>query len=189
MNRMTILTCVMLLALLPSAPTQQLLAVNVVRVFGDEDSDNRLVFAEPVQLPPNVSIARAYAEAVQGMLRSSPTFRSQCTRIARAPHLYLSVERSVLAPRQSAVTHMVRASDGRLFANVEVNPLGDEVVLIAHEFEHVIEQLDDVDLAAMASRVGTGVRTDPQSGRFETERAIAVGRRVASEVHHAVARR
>jgi hypothetical protein len=189
MNGMTILTCAMLLVLVPPMPAQQLLVANAVRVFGDEASDNRVVFARPVRLPPNVSVADGYAGVVQAMLRSSPTFRSQCSRIAQAPQLHVSVHRSVPMPDRSAMTKMVRASGGRLFADVEVGPLGDEIVLIAHEFEHIIEQLDGVDLSAMASRPGTGVRTDARSGRFETERAIAVGQRVASEVSHAVGRR
>ncbi len=51
--------------------------------------------------------------------------------------------------------------------------------LLGHEFEHLIEQLDGVDLSAMA-RGGEARRlTD---GAFETERAIAAGQQVAGEV-------
>ena len=60
---------------------------------------------------------------------------------------------------------------------------GDSLIeLIAHEFEHILEQLDSVDLAAMAARSGTGVRAVSELGHFETDRAIAAGRRVESEM-------
>jgi hypothetical protein len=56
------------------------------------------------------------------------------------------------------------------------------VLLIAHEFEHILEQLDEVDLPSMAARPATGVHTVPGSDHFETDRAIAAGRAVRAEV-------
>jgi hypothetical protein len=52
--------------------------------------------------------------------------------------------------------------------------------LIGHELEHVIEQLDGVDLAGTARRAPTTVWL---SGRdsFETVRAIQTGQLVAGE--------
>jgi hypothetical protein len=52
---------------------------------------------------------------------------------------------------------------------------------LAHEIEHVLEQLDDVDLHdAVARRVsGANARS---GATFETTRAITVGRLVAREV-------
>ena len=73
-------------------------------------------------------------------------------------------------------------------ADVQLGPSADPVKLIAHEFEHILEQLDGVDLASMATRVATGVHMVPGSGHFETERAIAAGRQVASEVRRGRAR-
>ena len=73
-------------------------------------------------------------------------------------------------------------------ADVQLGPSGDPVLLIAHEFEHILEQLDGVDLPSMATRVATGVRLVPESGHFETDRAIAAGRQVASEVRRGRAR-
>jgi len=55
-------------------------------------------------------------------------------------------------------------------------------LLIAHEFEHIIEQLDGVDLPLMASRTASGVHRVPGSEHFETDRAIAAGHRVSEEV-------
>jgi hypothetical protein len=186
---MTILSGACLIALLTAAPPQQLLASNLVRVYGDDNSDTRAVFAEPVRMPANVTIADGYAGVIEAMLRSSPTFRSQCSRIGQARHLHLKIQMALLAPRHAAATRLMREPDGRLGAEVQISPFGDAVVLIAHEFEHVIEQLDGVDLPAMADRPGTGVRTDPESGEFETERAISVGQRVAREVSRDASRR
>lgn len=186
---MSILIGAILLLTVPATPAQQRLASSVVHRYGDEDSESRAVFTAPVSLPPNVAMPAAYDDLIDAMLRSSPTFRGQCTRIGRAGYLRIVVQRSLSAPPQSAVTRVVRQSDGRLEAHVEVGLFGDVVTLIAHEFEHVIEQLDGVNLAAMAGRSGTGVHTDPGSGQFETERAIAIGQRVAHEVSNAVARR
>ena len=86
-----------------------------------------------------------------------------------------------MAPDE-AMTRIVRRPDGVIDAGVQVGSAGDPVLLIAHEFEHILEQLDGVDLPSMAARPATGVRLVSGSGHFETERAIAAGRRVADEV-------
>src|SRR3954447_2012881 len=149
---MTILLGVILLMTVPALPAQQRLVSTVAQVYGDEDSENSAVFSTPVGLPPNVTMAIGYDDLVDAMLRSSPTFRAQCSRIARASHLHVTIRRSVFAAPQSAVTHMTRHDDGRIDADVEVGLFGDVVLLIAHEFEHILEQLDGVNLAAMATR-------------------------------------
>jgi len=179
----------LVLLTLPLVPAQPQIASAVVHPYGDENSESGAVFSTPVGLPPNVAVPPPYDDLVNDMLRSSPTFRAQCSRLAAATRLHVSVQRSLLAPPQSAVTRLVRHNDGRIEADVEIGLFGDIVLLIAHEFEHIIEQLDDVNLPAMADRSGTGVRLDPTTGHFETERAIAVGHRVAREASRAVARR
>ena len=176
------------LLMLPAVPAQQRLASSIVRPYGDQESDSREVFSPAVRLPPNVRMPADYDDLVVAMLRRSPTFRAQCARIAQAPQLRIVVQRSIGAPPRAALTHLARQGD-RLEADVEIGLLGDVVLLIAHEFEHIIEQLDGVNLVAMADRSGTGVRLDPTTGQFETERAVAIGQLVAREVSRAVARR
>jgi hypothetical protein len=57
------------------------------------------------------------------------------------------------------------------------------VELIAHELEHVIEQLDQIDLASLAALRDTGVRHAQGEGVvFETARATQVGLKVTREV-------
>jgi hypothetical protein len=64
---------------------------------------------------------------------------------------------------------------------VEIDPrYGSLVELIAHELEHVIEQLDGVDLASQITRGDTA--RSPRRGHYETLRAVTMGRRVAEEV-------
>jgi hypothetical protein len=141
--------------------------------------------AEPAQqLPANILIPDLYRPAVAAMLRYSPTFRTQCNRLARKPDLQIVVTTSLL-PRMDgdgAFTRIVRRPDGGMEAGVQLGVLGDPVLLLAHEFEHILEQLDGVDLVSMASRTATGVRQVPGSEHYETDRAIAIGRRVADEV-------
>jgi len=118
------------------------------------------------------------------MAAESPTFRRQLIRIAAEPRLTVHVEvlpeRSI--PGARAVTRLVRR-DGMLTARIEVSALDDVVELIAHEIEHVIEQIDGVDLATYAGLPGTGVHTVAAGGiAFETVRASRIGENVAREV-------
>lgn len=57
----------------------------------------------------------------------------------------------------------------------------DHAELIAHEIEHIIEQLDGIDLGARATLPATGVRRCAD-GAFETMRAIRTGLAVAGEM-------
>jgi hypothetical protein len=136
------------------------------------------------QLPANILVPDVYRPAVAAMLRYSPTFRTQCNRLARRPDLQIVITTSLLPgmDRDEAVTRIVRRPNGAMEADVQLGALGDPVLLLAHEFEHILEQLDGVDLVSMASRSATGVHQVPGSEHYETDRAIAIGRRVADEV-------
>jgi hypothetical protein len=57
----------------------------------------------------------------------------------------------------------------------------DFAELLAHEFEHVIEQLEGVDLRQRATEPHSGVRK-VDGGAFETDRANKAGRAAALEV-------
>jgi hypothetical protein len=165
-------------------PTQQVVALNAAHVYIEADAA-----AVPVSavLPANVRLSGNYHPAVQEMLRRSDAFRRQCSRIGRDRRLIVTVEPELLSGRSgsAASTTITRTSRGGIEAAVRLTGQGQLAELIAHEFEHILEQLDDVDLAAMASRSRTGVRALSELGHFETERAIAAGRRVFSEVANA----
>jgi hypothetical protein len=169
---------VLVAAIILAGPAQQLISVNSVFPYTED------VPAAPLAAPENVVIPEDVRGTVAAMLRASPTFRRQCARLGRTPFLRVVVTRSLLSgsPGAGALTRITRTADGRVVALVELGHSGDQVTLLAHEFEHILEQLDEVDLAAMAARSGTGVRLCTHARGFETERAIAIGRQVAAEV-------
>ena len=136
------------------------------------------------ELPPNLLVP-PYLRGVVDSMRGSPTFRRQCIRIANAPRTVV-----VLGWFQPQDTDRVRARtvvsttpEGTRFAMVAIRPVDDQVELIAHELEHVLEQLDEVDLAALAAVPTSGVRRcDCGKESFETVRAIRAGLLAAAEV-------
>jgi hypothetical protein len=137
-------------------------------------------------LPSNLHVAPMYREMVESMADQSPTFKAQLLRIANAPRVTVHVEivQHIIGAR--AATRMVRQLDG-LTAQIEVARHDNVVELIAHEIEHVIEQIDGVDLAGSASLSNGGIYSITAGGTvFETERAKRVGRPVAQEVHASI---
>ena len=143
--------------------------------------------AIPRQLapPPNLIVSAMYRPLVELMLRDSPTFRRQCVRIAGEPGLTvrLNVNSSTQRSDLRAVTRLTRDAKGELTATIDIGPLQDNQELIAHEFEHIIEQLDGIDLAARAALPHTGVSAFGHNiTTFETTRAQRIGRKVLTEL-------
>ena len=144
-------------------------------------------------IPPNLLIPHVYRPLIESMLRHSPTFARQCQRIANAPQLTVAL--TLGSSPTSGVSRMARArtrivrEGNRLLAHVTLGRTSDAMELIAHEIEHVIEQLDEVDLAAKAGMPDSGVHALHHDGIvFETIRAQRVGRRVAEEVRRPLPR-
>jgi hypothetical protein len=137
-----------------------------------------------IGLPPNLLVP-PFLRGVVDSMRTSPTFRRQCARIANEPRTVV-----VLGWFQPQDTERIRARtvlsttpEGTRFAMVEIRPGDDPVELIAHELEHVLEQLDEVDLPALAAVPTSGVRRcDCGKETFETIRAVRAGRLAAAEV-------
>ena len=132
-------------------------------------------------LPPNLISVAVLRPALEKMRQSSPIFRRQCRRLAGASHLRVNLLLEELSRRPS---HRARAAmeyrSGLLVSvTIHLTSFDEPVELIAHEIEHVIEQLDGVDLEAYAR---TGTVWKREDGAFETRRAIEVGRRVARDV-------
>lgn len=68
-------------------------------------------------------------------------------------------------------------------AEVAFRRLDNAVEIVAHEFEHIIEQLDGVDLAAHAAQRHTGVTAlGYDRNVFETIRAKRTGLKVVAEL-------
>jgi hypothetical protein len=146
------------------------------------------VYTEPhaasaaVDVPPNLHVPSGHRTTIVQMLERSPMFRRQCLRLAGAPQLSVVVRTlHPLTGGPRARTQITLEENNRLLAAVEINPLGDFTELLAHELEHIIEQLDGIDLQARASVARSGVWSCVD-GTFETSRAVRVGTLVATEV-------
>ena len=140
--------------------------------------------ADAVALPPNLVTSPTYRHVLEWMIRLSPTFRRQCLRIAAERHLTIVLQAvpSGWLHGNRAMTRIVRQSNGALSATVGINPLENQIELIAHEIEHIIEQLDEIDLKSRAALPNTGVHAiDANGGMFETARAEQIGLRVSHE--------
>jgi hypothetical protein len=140
---------------------------------------------EEQDLTPHVTVTTLYQSVIARMLERSPTFRRQCARIARASNVAIELRSEVRGGNNAdAWTTITRGHDGgrQITINVVAGPRTAE--LIAHEFEHVVEQLDGIDLRLKSTMRTSGVRACNcgNTEMFETERAIAVGQQVAREV-------
>jgi hypothetical protein len=137
-------------------------------------------------LAGTLRISPALKPVVTAMCQRAPTFRRQVVRLARQHGLEVRVSPGQIrgAGRARARTAMTRV-DGQLRSAIVEVPYGDSalvVELVAHEFEHILEQLDGVDLKAWAGRSGVEqLGASNADGPFETERAREVGRLVAGE--------
>jgi hypothetical protein len=142
----------------------------------------------PPQPPPNIHIAEVLADVFDDLLSASPTFAAQCDRIAHARYVHVTVNPVMsmsTTSRGSARTTMRRFSSGALLASVDMPvPLTtiEYAELFGHEFEHIIEQVDRVNLEALTLlRDGASRLSD---GAYETTRARRVGQAIADEAEH-----
>jgi len=141
--------------------------------------------AEAPGLPKllNLHIDEPLRPVVARMLERSPTFRRQWDAIARGDRVHVAVFLTAgpLDGTCRAKTTMRKYSSGLLFAIVLIPPHGDYPELVAHEFEHVLEQIEGVDLAALA-RSGSSRVKRRADGAYETARARDAGLAVAAEL-------
>jgi hypothetical protein len=135
-------------------------------------------------LPANLFVDGLLQPLVADMYALSATFREQCRRIALVPSVRVFLRPvSVREPLNGRARATIRRfSTGAMTADVRLPmPIREHeaIELIAHELEHVLEQIDRVDLARLAAaRAGAARLAD---GAYETERARDAGRTVAAE--------
>lgn len=111
------------------------------------------------------------------MLERSATFRQQCRRLEAAQlRVEIHVDSRLIDAAYRALTTIHRTADS-IDASVAITPFGDPTEWLAHELEHVLEQIDGVDLR----HGGPDVWPSPQ-GWFETRRAIQAGQAVRREL-------
>jgi hypothetical protein len=135
-----------------------------------------------LSLPANIDAPDHLRRRMGEMLRRSATFRQQCLRL-ETPGLRVQIRTDALLVdgpyRARSVIH--RSDTGHLSAWVRITPFGDPTQWLAHEIEHIIEQLDGMSIPRLAAaRAGDAWRTG--DNMFETERAIRVGLLVLREV-------
>ena len=144
-----------------------------------------VALAKGRDLPSNLVAPHVLEPQLARMWKQSRTFRRQCARINAAPGLVVRVltAGAVTQSGDRAATHIQRGATG-LEAVVNITgraAASDFIEIIAHEFEHIVEQLDGVDLARFARLAPVTVwATGTQ--QFETQRATHTGRLVAAEV-------
>lgn len=132
-------------------------------------------------LPAGSRIPDDAQPLVELMWHASATFRRQCARLAQAD----AVVTISVSPRMAGTNHAesVIRREAELRADIQLrgaDPSSAEY--LAHEIEHVVEQIDGIDLRlAVAGRVH-GVRRGMCRETYETARAIAVGQIVAREI-------
>lgn len=142
------------------------------------------MIARAPDLPQNIWIHPDLRATVARLWESSPTFRAQVQRIGEQ-RLYLvnvTIDPKLSVDRWCRAQCVMRVyTSGLVIASVTVpdSPrLNTE--LIPHEFEHVIERIDGVNLRNAALTSGSGAYA-LGDGRIETERARRVGRRAHQE--------
>jgi len=140
----------------------------------------------PALLPLNLQVNPVFVPIVQELIVASPAFAAQCARIGDARYVRVTINpvmASSTTSRGTARTAMRRFSSGALIAAVDMPvPLTilEYAELFGHELEHILEQIDRVDLAALTNvRDGASRLSD---GAYETVRARRAGLLIADEI-------
>jgi hypothetical protein len=137
----------------------------------------------------------SFESTLRRMLEASPTFRRQLTRIVSDGTFVVTVEPCVQCPRGTdGQTHLTIKTGylSRAIVQIKLRDIEKIVETVGHEFEHILEQLDGVDLGRLVRsprHAGHGILREP-TGHYETERARHVGLTVGREYRaHAAAAR
>jgi len=169
----------------PCIITLALIALIATDVFARGTSEKKHSDAAPGELASATSIqfAPELRSEVDDLLRRSPTFRAQYQRIAEAGSVVVGVNVDVRLCETSyrARTTFRRYQSGVILAAVAIGPGSHRGEWIAHEFEHILEQLDGRDLPKLANNHSNGVWYSG-SDVIETDRAIRAGRAVRDEL-------
>jgi len=147
-----------------------------------QDRDDLYCSPDAPRLPTTITLPRQLERIVERLLQRSPTFQDQCRRLALAPHFFVRIRMDLAMPLESIRARSViyRKDRRPILAVVEIGPGGPQYEWIAHEFEHLIEQLDGVELDAPGAWRRGVWRTRP--GIFESARAVAAGEAVREEL-------
>lgn len=135
--------------------------------------------------PANIHVDPLLQPLVAKLLQRSPTLRRQwqaigSSRIIRVSLISTPLLRETLSAR--ARTEISRNAAGAIRAVVVLPTVVDITELLPHELEHVLEQIEGLDLPALARRSESGVH-EIDRGVYETERARNAGLGALREVY------
>ncbi len=136
----------------------------------------------PRTLPANIELPRDLERMLAKIYRASATFRGQCDRIAAAGTLSVKLQLDTNIPSSCTAFTRFQRRGHALYADVHLPPSGTLMAqLVGHEFEHIVEQLEGLDLRMLAHVPRSGVY-ETSFEVYESTRAQRVGRSVAAEV-------
>jgi hypothetical protein len=130
-------------------------------------------------LPRGLYIAPCLRDTVDEMLARSPTFRAQMEALGRARAIGISITLSASTSTTPADATFRRYESGVLLAFIRLHSIVGKAELIAHEVEHVLEQVEGVRVDKLAR---TGQEAWWTGRAYETSRAVEAGQQVASEM-------
>ena len=129
--------------------------------------------------PCRIVAASTLREAFEQGWERSKTIRGQCEELADA-RAVVALQWVVATDSLSLAKTAMAVRGGVVAATVSIPPVGETIVLLAHELQHVIEKVRGLDVEGEAKRPDSGVWKAP--GGYETQGAIAVSRQVAAEL-------
>jgi len=133
----------------------------------------------------NIHVDPLLQPLVAKLLARSPTLRRQWQAIGSSRLIRVSLLSTPLlreTPSARARTEFSRYALGAIRAVVELPAAADITELLPHELEHVLEQIEGLDLPALAKRGESGVH-EIGRGVYETERARKAGFGALREVY------
>jgi hypothetical protein len=139
--------------------------------------------SQPERPAGTVSCSADVQSHVSHMLAHSPTFRAQFQRVVDHSGVIVSatLDPTIAARPFSARSTIRRYDSGLVVVEMALAPGPRVEEYIAHEFEHVLEQLEGLDLATLARRGAPGIWFSTGS-LIETDRATRAGRTVMDEL-------
>jgi hypothetical protein len=132
-------------------------------------------------LPANIVVPAVSHQWIEDLIARSPTLQRQCRIIAAARDVVVSLSSVRRASAWCrARTSFTRDRTGVIRAAIDIPVSIDFGELLAHELEHVIEQMEGINLRQMARTGNRGV-WEVAPNVFETARAVDAGTQAAGE--------
>lgn len=137
----------------------------------------------PRELPRNLRVPANMRPMLMRMLQTSATFRRQVATLSAKPAVRMTVNYGGIRGDRNyhALSTVRKHQFGAMLVDTTVFVPTDLVEIIAHELEHVCEQMEGVDLPSLSRLKGEGVYD--LNGHFETARAIRAGQEATREYH------